>query len=322
MAETKEPIDVDEVQRVFGVRRAVAEEIATVLALGPDHRDSLRLAVLLVLAIGFGAGAVLLWPFLSDRTETNLFSLAGGATPLLYKTNLGFGMIAWVIGWIFAVGAFFYVLVSALPVQNRFRYALTFVTMNNIGWRWSRSSMIERLSEGAHALASADEYAVRWMIAETRQYTSFAVQLFMVGIVITSLETKTGDLYTATSYVRDPFIPFKGLQTHLWGEATRVQLGCNETSDGSSIVYEVHFGEMSRRVSSADPVPDTDYFDALEAVDAALRETNASFERWQWLGRNSLHPKCLATFNARYGAERVNRLLRVGELPSDTPGED
>lgn len=100
-----------------------------------------------------------------------------------------------------------------------------------------------------------------------------------------------------------------------WTDVTTVQLGCNQTDSGSSIIYEVENAAGDRiRLSGRYRYPEG-RLAALEHVDAQVSAAGADFVRWSWLQRDPVHPECLQFWRGYFGEDfdRLAALLRLSD---------
>jgi hypothetical protein len=96
-----------------------------------------------------------------------------------------------------------------------------------------------------------------------------------------------------------------------------VELGCNHVTGrdtGDFVIYQVRFRDGSSVDLGAARPTTGDWLQRLETIDARLRSAGATFKRWEWLGRDPVHPACLAEERAELGEDgyrRLSALLRV-----------
>jgi hypothetical protein len=102
-----------------------------------------------------------------------------------------------------------------------------------------------------------------------------------------------------------------------WREISRVELGCNHTEDGNSLIYKVHFGDWSLDLAYNDgngfapaKIEAGQVLLDIAKVDAALPQ-NTPRERWAWLNRDPMAPSCLAYWARAGGRDGVTRLEQI-----------
>ena len=102
-----------------------------------------------------------------------------------------------------------------------------------------------------------------------------------------------------------------------WSDIEFVEVGCNETKDTSSLIYKLHFEDgWGVDLADSDPVGLT-LLEALERADDTILAHNKQFRLWEWLGRNPMHPDCLAHYQDSWSVDDFQRLksvLHVDEL--------
>ena len=107
-------------------------------------------------------------------------------------------------------------------------------------------------------------------------------------------------------------------ETIPWSAATKLELGCNSTKDDEDILYYVEFPNHRFDLSDdggfnfnrPEMAPET-ALNAIEYIDALL--PHVPRQRWSWLDRNPMAPRCLSYWFAVAGgdSQRILRLLRV-----------
>ncbi|NNU15244.1 hypothetical protein HK107_02755 [Parvularcula sp. ZS-1/3] len=316
----QDPIEeeLDEIQDIFGVNREVAEEIRLNFDQPPKGWFAHQLSIwgfFIIMVGGFGVGWRWIWPYFERLQDTHAAEQATQIGAILVGNDFGFGMLAWLFGWIFSAGAVLALVYLVLPLNKRF--SRVHDAMMSSDSQPFGAGALNAVAEHASSVTSSDEFARRWLLEYIRRVLRIASLPIAVGVVLIWAELTSGDYITEEEVVIDRFIPFTENKILPWSTAELVELGCNQTDDGASLVYKVVFPTRSVRISSADPVKGTDYLASLEAIDERLRASNAEFVRWEWLKRDPLNPKCLRSFYGEYepgGKARIDRLLRVGQL--------
>lgn len=270
-----------------------------------------------VMVAGFGVGAIL-WSRVEAIVDDTAVSRAAEIGGLLYKSNFGIGFVFLLFAWILISG----VLVTAVAAKSaRVRASYFLFTLLDPKNRISLT-FNNRLSKLA-AITDPEEYIRSAVEGSNKAFLSVGVLLTAAGFAFVDWELNTFNIYSAEGYLSTPLLPWDHDKTGKWRDAEYVELGCNHVTGKNAsddIIYEIRVDEKtSFRISDAAPVKG-DLLDQIEAIDTELREADISFRRWEWLKRNPLHPSCLAAQRRKYSANdynRIIRLLRVGEFPSD-----
>jgi len=147
-----------------------------------------------------------------------------------------------------------------------------------------------------------------------------AAVLAALSAIAVSRDIQTHSIFTSNAYVRSPFFPWGSTQPREWSSAVSVGVGCNhvEDDDGTSddIIYKVRFPDgASVDIGYAIPLEGS-WLSAAETIDQKLRASGSAFTNWEWLGRDPMHPRCIAAQRQRFSGNdyaRVQRLLRVTE---------
>ena len=274
----------------------------------------------LIMVSGFTLGAVWLWPFLEKIMVEAAVSSAREIDGIMYESDFGFGMLIWVFAWIFLSSSLGGIFVRRLPMPFAAAAHLGVSEGNDVlvsvAKKFSRATMMSTLHKGGlKALIQA------WIVASVRSSARIGIILALIGGLIIAREVNTFSVYSLEGYFRSPFFPWGEGGLTPWRDTDRVELGCNQTSDGPDLVYEVIFDDGSSiRLENGTPVDGQSKLSSLEVIDARLVEAGATFERWRWLDRDPLHPDCMRGYLSALAPEagvRFKRLLRVGQFDGD-----
>ena len=277
-------------------------------------------AAWLIMVGGFIVGWLYVWPYFDALNVHAAEAKAVQLNGLMYETNFGIAMLVWLFAWIImsASLAGFLVLVLPMPLKG----ALFIGLMGDTGGEPFNKRALQGAVMEVGETATAGELLNAWAARYIGSSLKYALPLGVIGALIIAREVATFSVYSVEGYYRSPLLPWATETLTEWTDAERVQLGCNQTDKGGSVVYKIFFKNgKSVRIEDGVLIADTEWLDALEFIDKQLVTANASFERWQWLKRDPLHPKCVRGFYGMLGAEqgdRLMRLLRVGKFDGDT----
>ncbi len=276
-------------------------------------------AAWLIMIGGFVVGWLEIWPYLDGLNTQTAQAQAIDMNALMYETNFGFAMLVWLFAWIItsASVAGFLILTLPMPLKG----ALFIGLMGDSGAEPFNKQALQGAKREVGETGSASDLLNAWAVRYIGSALKYALPLGALGAFILTREIASFSVYSVEGYYRAPLFPWAEETLTEWSTAERVELGCNQTSDGGSVVYKIFFKNgKSARIEDGVLIGDTKWLDALETIDKELVKGDASFERWQWLKRDPLHPKCLRGFYGMLGKEqgdRLLRLLRVGDFDGD-----
>ena len=308
--------EIEQALREAGVPQEVVS-YATKVGLHWGLRAANYLLFLTIMLAGFAVGGFYLWPALENITHRNARLHAEEIGALIYDYNFGISFVILVFSWILTSG----VLTGLVTVLSRRLTANSFVSSISEGKKsrlvkWLVRSGIERL----RAETDPAQYVRKMLLGWVLVMAVPAVPLAAIGAVAVTRDIQAYSLFTQTAYARSPFFPWGSRVPHEWSSAVSVETGCNhverkgEISD--DIIYQVTFADgASVRIGGAIPVEGT-WLSAAEAIDLKLRASGATFSEWEWLGRDPMHPLCIAALRQRFSGRdfvRLKRLLRVAE---------
>ena len=267
---------------------------------------------------GFVLGALFIWQPLELLSLATAIIAAYEAGAWSYIVNFGLSILLLLFIWIFTSGILPGIVTRLTPMPWKGALYLGALSDKSGGWWYARLTrqVIEKLEPQAEASRIIDTWALKYCSALSK----FVIPMLLLSGFLLVRDVGAHSLYGPDGYTSSPFLPWANIQTIPWSEAVKVELGCNNTDDGADIVYEVTFSNgKSTRVENGSPLQ-TSWLETLERVDAEISKSDVQFERWSWLNRNPLHPKCVRSFYSRLGeedADRLMALLRVGQFESD-----
>jgi hypothetical protein len=292
--------------------------VAHVLKEPPRHWLGYLVSVSLYLSwllAGFAFGGFYLWPALKDVTRYTARADAEAAGALLYSYNFGVSLIIALFGW-GLIAATISGLITAL--SKRLTTAVFVVAALNATSglnAWIFRHGLKRV----HAESDPSRY-LRKAVQTPNYVTGVGVALAVISAIAVQRDVQTHSIFTATAYVRSPFLPWGSTEPRMWSSAVSVETGCNHIENKGKVeddlIYEIRFADgASVRIGEATPLHGS-WLEAAEVIDRELKSANAVFKRWSWLGRDPEHPLCLAAMESRYSGqeyERVRRLIGLSE---------
>ncbi len=311
----KRVAETDQALREAGV----PQEVVNYVIKSGVHSWVQSASALLSLPIMVAGFAVIfaLWPRLESATAENAKLHAESIGGLLYHHNFGLSLVLAGLPCILISG-----LIGAL-VTSLSRRLLTNAFIATIVNR-KRSAIGERIvrktMEQSHGEVDPARYVRRVTLGWVPAATIAAAALSALSAIAVSRDIQTHSIFTSNAYVRSPFFPWGSTQPREWASAASVEVGCNhvEDDDGTSdhIIYSVRFHDgASVDIGYGIPLEGS-WLSAAETIDRKLRAAGAAFTRWEWLGRDPMHPRCIAAQRQRFSEKdyaRVQRLLRVTE---------
>lgn len=265
------------------------------------------------LIVGFAIGGFFLWPFLENLNESNAINAANSIDGLLYSVNFGFGLLVGLFVWILAAIVPVLLLIRVLPMPVK--GALFFGVVEEEKHHGKNLKMSQNIMSSFSRPETAEEFINIWVTHKILKLGKFLAPLVFISAFISLWETQVYSVFTANSYERFTF--FSGKQTTSWTEAESVQLGCNTTEDGSTLIYDVTFKSGSSVRVGGITVGDTTWIDAIETIDNSISKGGAQFKRWEWLKRDPIHSNCLFHYNRILSPEHYSvfeKILRLETL--------
>ena len=256
-----------------------------------------------------------LWPYFDDMTGKIARDHAEKIDGLLYDYDFGLSPIFMIFGWIFAAGAV--VLFAQATSPRLLANYLVFGTPPSLKLRATRW-LVRKILGRAQSESDPARYVRRVGLTWAWTFTLAGALPFAIGALILVRDLRAHEIYTATTYVHSPLLPWKSSDPRSWSSAVAVETGCNhverkeEISD--DIIYEVKFPDgTTTRLGDATPLRGS-WLDAMEKIDSLLVASRVEFSHWRWLDRNPIHPLCIRALRERFPGtefERVQRLLRL-----------
>lgn len=258
---------------------------------------------LIVLILGFIAGAVLNLGPLQSIANNNAANHASEIGAIFYITNYGFYRIIALFGWIFCTGA----ISSLLPLcMSEKKRASCFVhVVTDAG-----GAMFKPKNNNL----PPSEYIKKGFAKSAKLYTIPSVILMLSAGFVGIHELKSYKVLGPSQFVISPAMPLKAKQIYTLEDVSHIELGCNHVTGKNAsddLVYKINFkSEKSIQMEDAMPLTGTWLENAIE-IDQALRNKGVEFKRWSWLSRNPLHPACLKAQKARHTAEEFDQILEL-----------
>jgi len=268
-----------------------------------------------VVVAGLFAGMRYLWPYLEGMTAQIAYARAKEIDGLLYDYNFGLSLIFGIFGWILAAGA---PVLFAQAMSPRFlANFLVFGTPPNLKLRATRW-LVRKILARAQSESDPARYVRRVELNWAWMFALSGALPIAIGAMMLVRDLRAHEIYTATTYVHLPLLPWKSSDPRLWSSAVKVETGCNhierEGKISDDIIYEVRFPDgATTRLGDATPLQGS-WLDAVEKIDSLLVASGVEFAPWRWLDRNPVHPLCIAALRERFPGtefERVQRLLRL-----------
>ena len=278
-----------------------------------------KLSILPILVIGFCLGGYWLFPLFEKLNQMVAMAQASHIDGLMYYTNFGIGFLVWVFAWIFLSQKLlgFVVLVLPMPLKGAMFYG--FLGNESDPNSIDRSEL--NFPDASKSLTNASTFVNAWAWNFIRSTQNLGVPLAIIATLILACEIQSYSVFSEQGYFSSPLLPLSSNKMLEWRDVDKVQLGCNHTDDGGSVVYKVFFKNgKTVRIEDAIPVASSTWIENMERIDKRIVDSGSSFERWKWLSRDPLHPKCVQSFYRQLGRDRGDRLmklLRAGDFPSD-----
>jgi len=234
-----------------------------------------------------------------------------------YYTNFGSGLVVAIFAWI--VTTSFLVALTIRLSPKRLKATLYLSTQSDFIGKTPRIFGLDKIWANASGFSSAESY-INAVSTRILMWTGRVI-LFLTAmpLYLSWCETTWHEVYTEDGYIEFSFWTNATTKSP-WSQAASVELGCNQTDDGSSLIYEIRWseGEKTRFLNYDDDfLPETNWLDGLEIVNARISNTDAKFKRWEWLSRDPLHPNCLSFFERRMSKDEFSRfkaILRIDTL--------
>lgn len=263
---------------------------------------------------GFAVGGYFIWPVLEQMTAHNAMMAAMDANAVMVGYNFGVSMVLALFGWIFAAGA----LSGLLSVMSEQARASAF-TYNMLAARGVAQWSVRRTLRELEGDSDPERFVRRAVWSWQSWAVGLGAALMTVSAYAATRDVQAHDIFTRSHFIASPLLPWGSRAPVAWSEAELVEVGCNHATGRNaydSIIYRVHLpGRYFVSLESGQALGD--WLVAAEAIDAELRDGGVPFQRWDWMGRDPLHPQCLAVMRQSWEEDypRIERLLRIGELP-------
>lgn len=277
----------------------------------------------LIMVGGFAVGWLWLWPFGEHINHQFAERKAAEIDAVLLDLNFGWGLVVCMVAWITLSATLAGLICRLLPAPYKTTFFLGLIDDSNL--RHFSQKALTRALEGTPNYHSASDLANAWSEKFMPETSKYAVPLMLIGAILFLSDINRYGAYTADAYHRSSWLPWANGAVIGWSEAERVQIGCNQTDDGSSLVYKVWF-QNGETIRIEDSIPSRHYswLDGIETVDRAISNNGAEFQRWSWLNRNPLHPRCIREYYTHLEDDehdRFRQILRIGQFSQDNPNE-
>lgn len=270
----------------------------------------------IIMVSGFIVGWLWLWPISERISLGNAVESARLADGLLVHTNFGTGMIFILFTWIILSCILAILCLRLVPRKLKSGYFLGLYEDANL--RPFNQKALEKILNSGRYYENSENFLKAWRAAYVSLTWKYAAPLLLIGIPLYISDLNANSFYSEKGIHISSVIPFKGDRFLRWENVEHVKLGCNQTSDGSSLIYETVFTNgKSIRIGNSQPLSDRSWLESMEIIDQQIEMAGAKFERWKWLSRDPMHPACLRGYYVQVGPDnsrRIQRLLRVGEL--------
>lgn len=300
-----------------GLPQHIIDEI-TLSANLPFFRILGNWLFIIVMVGGFAIGAFGLWQPLERLAQNNAEAFAKTVDGFSAETNIGIGLLIGMFLWIVLTSAIVAFIIRMMPMPAK--AAMYFSGRKEIEQtspkfmrKWSNENSLEIPHSASDAINQRLDPYIRKTLFLTMPFV-------LLAALICARETQSHHVFSASGFYKSGILS-TNVEHRLWTSAKGVALGCNQTEEGGSLIYDVEFQDgKSVRLPVASSLNGRSWLENLEAIDETLQSTNAEFNRWTWMKRDPLHPMCLRGFYAELGADnkpRLDRLLRIGEFEGD-----
>ena len=273
----------------------------------------------LVMIVGFAIGTIWIWPASEQANIRNAEQAASSLQAVLFDYNFGWGLLVLLFAWVVLSASIVGIICRSIPMPFKGAFFLGLIDDANL--RPQNSTALKLVLQKPREYHDADALVNEWVSRYVRLTAKYAVPLAIAGSILLSLDVTRYSAYSTKGYHQSAWLPWSDPKFTPWTSVEKVQLGCNQTRDGSSLVYKIDFRDGSTtRIEDAIPTDGRSWLDGLEAIDDILVVNGSQFERWKWLDRDPLHPQCLRGYYGQLGAadgDRLRKLLRVGEFSGD-----
>lgn len=298
---------------LWGLPKRISDEIINsyeltiVRVLGPWLYIALMIG-------GFAVGGYLLWPWLEGQNNSNAIRKAAELGGLMYDVNFGIGLLIALFIWI--MGALWLTIVivrlSPMPIKG----ALSFSMLADSKLPENNDKKCSEILKEHPRIETASELLNEWADTPIIKLGKFLIPVALFASAVSYREIHTFSVYGNEGFVRSAF--FEGENFRPWTDVKTVELGCNQTDDGGSLVYKIRFADgKSIRIEDGIPINNSRWLDNIEQIDTKIASGNAEFKRWSWMNRDPLHPKCLRGYYGEFNdadTKRFKKLLRIDTL--------
>lgn len=274
-------------------------------------RSSATWMFIIVMCMGFALGAYKIWPFLERKNFENAVTKSNELGGLMVDTNFGFGLVIALFVWIFMSVLVLQLIVRLAPMP--FKGALFFGALKEFSFPRTGKDL-QDIIQYSETATNAERLINWWCSKRIKKWAKVLLPIALLVSLFAHQETKVFSVYTKSGFYKSGLFS-SSLQS--WEDVTSVELGCNQTDEGGSLIYEIHANGKSFRIGDSTPVNDGFWFDNLEKIDAEIEAAGANFVRWKWLKRDPLHPKCLRGYYGELGPDgkaRIDKILRIDEI--------
>ena len=298
---------------LWGLPKRISDELVDSYRLTPIRWLGNWL-FMIVMCGGFAVGAWI-WAVCEGILRQNAIEATQNIDGFAYDTNFGIGLLIGLFVWILLCIPICDCIIRIMPMPYKGTLFLVSQMSNS---KENPDTLPKKpkldLFNTPHSAEELINNYLNKVIGKSLLYLSPFILL--VGFV-TQAELTNFTILSPSGIYTSGFFS-KNLASKRWRDAEAVKLGCNQTDDGSSLIYEVIWPDgKDKRLPTDTHINGEDWLTNLETVDAEISKGGAVFQRWVWLKRNPMHPKCLRGFYAGLSPNeqtRFNRLLRIGEL--------
>ena len=298
---------------LWGLPKRASDELVDSYRLSPIRWIGHWL-FMIVMCGGFAVG-FWIWNLCEKILRQNALRYAQEIDGFAIDTNFGLGLLIGLFVWIFLSGVIVSLIILLVPMP--IKGALFLAAQSDLSENTPKMPFVGSLLENKGERVTASELINDYSRRIIRKLGLILSPFIVLVTAVTYAELSWFNVIGANGlHTSVPWSTQVNMRT--WQDVETVKLGCNQTDDGASLIYEVVWPDgKDKRLPTDTHVNENDWLTNLELVDAEISKGGANFERWVWLNRDALHPKCLRSFYLQGGEgskDRIDGLLRIGEL--------
>ncbi len=267
---------------------------------------------LIIMSLGLLFGWKIIWPFFEELNFNLVQKVGLEKNATFYVQNIGFGLVALLFAWLTFIPSVMVFLIRITP--KPYKGSVFFGVLSDANMRPFNSSALQKSLNECQTPMNSGEFIRFWANDFFKRTFKYSGPLILIGFLMTAYEIRTYEVYSAEG-IHHLRWPWNSHQNFQWTDVETIDVGCNQVGEASELIYRVKFNDGAKfSLENLSVFGQSDWLLKFEKIDTKIRESNAYFQRWKWLRRDPLHPKCVEYFKNLEDGDRYLILIRANEL--------